>query len=53
MKLSIYANTLEKLKKGKLRIISGALILTTLLSFSGCKSEQKKMILYQWNIIME
>ena len=47
MKLSIYANTLEKLKKGKLRIISGALILTTLLSFSGCKSEQKKMILYQ------
>lgn len=40
MKLS-YKKTLRRLKKEKLRIISRALVLTTLISFQGVKVNKK------------
>ncbi|MBE6139180.1 MAG: hypothetical protein E7174_01555 [Firmicutes bacterium] len=53
MKLSIYKNVLKKLKNEKTRLISGALIITTLFTLTGCKSENKKDDTISINIVDE
>ena len=53
MNLNIYENTLRKLNQSKVKLISGILATTILLTLSGCNKEDKKSDLISINIVDE
>lgn len=53
MSLNIYENTLRKLNQSKVKLISGILATTVLLTLSGCNKEDKKSDSISINIVDE
>ena len=53
MSLNIYENTLRKLNRSKVKLISGVLATTMLFTLSGCNKEDKKTDSISINIVDE